>query len=235
MAVEDKSGGSRGHRVTRVTGRILRGRPHLGEDQWSQAGHRPPAPDLRKGRFHGLRCTHHAAVLLTFGLLAGCGGDRARAGTGTDTTGAAAAHPRLGGNARGRQRPRDRDRQPRGDSSRGSTRRRAPRHGDQALSAPRSPARHNGRAPGRHRTGHDSRGRAVTEADRRASPKPRPHPRDASSAGSPSRRQQRPRRERAGHLDAAENDGTPLTRRVPSGAAGYGQRRRCTTGGSSST
>jgi hypothetical protein len=32
----------------------------------------------------------HAAVLLTIGLLAGCGGDRSRAGTGMDTTGAAA-------------------------------------------------------------------------------------------------------------------------------------------------
>jgi len=36
--------------------------------------------------------SHHAAVLLTFSLLAGCGGDRSRAGAGTDTTGAAAAH-----------------------------------------------------------------------------------------------------------------------------------------------
>jgi len=36
---------------------------------------------------------HHAAVLLTFGLLAGCGGDRTRARTGTDTAGAAAVTP----------------------------------------------------------------------------------------------------------------------------------------------
>jgi mono/diheme cytochrome c family protein len=36
---------------------------------------------------------HHAAVLLTFGLLTGCGGDRSRAGTGMDTTGAAAVTP----------------------------------------------------------------------------------------------------------------------------------------------
>ena len=36
---------------------------------------------------------HHAAVLLTFGLLAGCGGDRTRARGGTDTTGAAAVSP----------------------------------------------------------------------------------------------------------------------------------------------
>jgi hypothetical protein len=36
---------------------------------------------------------HHAAVLLTFGLLAGCGGDRSRAGAGMDTTGAAAVTP----------------------------------------------------------------------------------------------------------------------------------------------
>jgi cbb3-type cytochrome c oxidase subunit III len=35
----------------------------------------------------------HAAVLLTFGLLIGCGGDRSRAGTGMDTTGAAAVTP----------------------------------------------------------------------------------------------------------------------------------------------
>jgi hypothetical protein len=33
---------------------------------------------------------HDAAVLLTFGLLIGCGGDRSRAGAGMDTTGAAA-------------------------------------------------------------------------------------------------------------------------------------------------
>jgi len=36
---------------------------------------------------------HHAAVLLTFGLLTGCGGDRSRAGAGMDTTGAAAVTP----------------------------------------------------------------------------------------------------------------------------------------------
>ncbi|MGH7514806.1 MAG: c-type cytochrome [Gemmatimonadales bacterium] len=36
---------------------------------------------------------HHAAVLLTFGLLIGCGGDRSRAGTSMDTTGAAAVTP----------------------------------------------------------------------------------------------------------------------------------------------
>jgi len=36
---------------------------------------------------------HHAAVLLTLGLLIGCGGDRSRAGTGMDTTGAAAVTP----------------------------------------------------------------------------------------------------------------------------------------------
>jgi hypothetical protein len=36
---------------------------------------------------------HHAAVLLTFGLLAGCGGDRTRGGAGGDTTGAAAVTP----------------------------------------------------------------------------------------------------------------------------------------------
>jgi mono/diheme cytochrome c family protein len=36
---------------------------------------------------------HHAAILLTFGLLAGCGGDRSRAGAGMDTTGAAAVTP----------------------------------------------------------------------------------------------------------------------------------------------
>jgi Cytochrome C oxidase, cbb3-type, subunit III len=36
---------------------------------------------------------HHAAVLLTFGLLAGCGGDRTRSGAGGDTTGAAAVTP----------------------------------------------------------------------------------------------------------------------------------------------
>jgi hypothetical protein len=34
-----------------------------------------------------------ATVLLTFGLLAGCGGDRSRAGAGMDTTGAAAVTP----------------------------------------------------------------------------------------------------------------------------------------------
>jgi mono/diheme cytochrome c family protein len=36
---------------------------------------------------------HHAAVLLTFGLLAGCGGDHARTRTGTDTSGAATVTP----------------------------------------------------------------------------------------------------------------------------------------------
>jgi hypothetical protein len=36
---------------------------------------------------------HHAAVLLTFALIVGCGGDRTRAGAGTDTTGAAAVTP----------------------------------------------------------------------------------------------------------------------------------------------
>jgi hypothetical protein len=36
---------------------------------------------------------HHAAVLLTFGLLTGCGGDRSRAGAAMDTTGAAAVTP----------------------------------------------------------------------------------------------------------------------------------------------
>jgi len=36
---------------------------------------------------------HHAAVLLTFGLLAGCGGDRTRGGSHADTTGAAAVTP----------------------------------------------------------------------------------------------------------------------------------------------
>jgi len=36
---------------------------------------------------------HHAAVLLTFGLLAACGGERSRAGAGADTTGAAAVIP----------------------------------------------------------------------------------------------------------------------------------------------
>ena len=36
--------------------------------------------------------SHHAAVLMTFSLLAGCGGDRSRAGADTDTTGTAAAH-----------------------------------------------------------------------------------------------------------------------------------------------
>jgi len=35
--------------------------------------------------------SHHAAVLVIFSLLAGCGGDRSRAGAGTDTTGAPAA------------------------------------------------------------------------------------------------------------------------------------------------
>jgi cbb3-type cytochrome c oxidase subunit III len=35
----------------------------------------------------------HAAVLSILGLLAGCGGDRSRAGAGADTTGAAAATP----------------------------------------------------------------------------------------------------------------------------------------------
>jgi len=36
---------------------------------------------------------HHAAVLLTFGLLAGCGGDRTRGKSSMDTTGAAAVTP----------------------------------------------------------------------------------------------------------------------------------------------
>jgi mono/diheme cytochrome c family protein len=35
--------------------------------------------------------SHHAAVLMTFSLLAGCGGDRSRAGAGTGTTGGGAA------------------------------------------------------------------------------------------------------------------------------------------------
>ena len=34
---------------------------------------------------------HHIGVLLTFSLLSGCGGDRARSGAGSDTTGAGAA------------------------------------------------------------------------------------------------------------------------------------------------
>lgn len=36
---------------------------------------------------------HHAAVVLTLGLLAGCGGDRSRTGAGGDTTGAAVVIP----------------------------------------------------------------------------------------------------------------------------------------------
>jgi cbb3-type cytochrome c oxidase subunit III len=36
--------------------------------------------------------SRHAAVLVTFSLLTGCGGDRSRAGTATDSTSAAAAH-----------------------------------------------------------------------------------------------------------------------------------------------
>jgi len=36
---------------------------------------------------------HHAALLLTVGLFAGCGGDRSRAGAGTDTSGVAPAAP----------------------------------------------------------------------------------------------------------------------------------------------
>jgi hypothetical protein len=36
---------------------------------------------------------HHAAVVLTLGLLAGCGGDRSRTGAGGDTTGTAVVTP----------------------------------------------------------------------------------------------------------------------------------------------
>src|SRR6476660_8602485 len=75
-----------GHRVTSVTGRSS-GPTHI---EGHQAGRRLRPPRYGKGGSMA-SLHHHIGVLLTFSLLSGCGGDRARSGAGSDTTGAAAA------------------------------------------------------------------------------------------------------------------------------------------------